>query len=331
MNGIVTRRALLGGAVALGAAALAPRRLRAAAAKKATLRFNWTAKGEFTPVYLAREMGFFADQGIDVELREGKSGTQAVQVVGAGSDHFGYVPSIQVVQGINQGIPIQVTGTFGRVTGMCWASWPEVPLDGPKALEGRKVSVSSASTFFQVWPAFAKKYKINLEKVEAVNADPSARVGLFLSKRLDIMADIFVANDFVVLQSKAKAKLNMLRLSDLEFDPVGYVLVAHRPLLKSDPDLVRKFSVAVRKGFQAMIDDPKAATATMTKLYGDRLGAEVVEGQVSRLLPLVNRTPALGVSSEADWTRSLDLLHEAGVIEKKLALKEYFTDEFLQG
>jgi NitT/TauT family transport system substrate-binding protein len=329
MNGIVTRRSLLGGAVALGVASLAPRRLRAAASKKATLRFNWTAKGEFTPVYLAREMGFFAEQGIDVELREGKSGTQAVQVVGAGSDQFGYVPSIQVVQGINQGIPIQVTGTFGRVTGMCWASWPEVPLDGPKALEGRKVSVSSASTFFQVWPAFAKKYKIDLAKVEAVNADPSARVGLFLSRRLDIMADIFVANDFVVLQTKAKAKLNMLRLSDLEFDPVGYVLVAHRPLLKSDPDLVRKFSLAVRKGFQAMIDDPKAATATMTKLYGDRLGAEVVEGQVSRLLPLVNRTPALGVSSDADWTRSLDLLHQAGVIEKKLALKEYFTNEFL--
>ncbi len=37
-----------------------------------------------------------------------------------------------------------MVGTFGRVTGMCWASWPGIPLDGPKALEGRKVSVSSS-------------------------------------------------------------------------------------------------------------------------------------------------------------------------------------------
>jgi len=43
------------------------------------------------------------------------------------------------------------------------------------------------------------------------------------------MADIFVANDFVILESRAKQKLNLLRLSDLEFDPVGYVLIVHRP------------------------------------------------------------------------------------------------------
>jgi NitT/TauT family transport system substrate-binding protein len=329
----LTRRTVLRGAAALGLASLAPRAVRGKgpAPKKASLRFNWTAKGEFTPLYVAREMGFFADQGIDVDLREGKSGTQAVQVVGTGSDQFGYVPSIQVVQGVNQGIPVQVTGTFGKVTGMCWASWPEVPLAGPKALEGRKVSVSSASTFFQVWPAFVKKYQIDLAKVDAINADPSARVGLFLSHRLDIMADIFVANDFVVLQSKVKEKLNLLRLSDLDFDPVGYVLVANRAFLRSDPDLARKFTLAVRKGFQAMIDDPKAAVATMTRLYGDRLDAAVIEGQVSRLLTLVNRTPALGLSNEGDWTRSLDLLLKAGVIEKKLALQEYFTNQFLQG
>jgi NitT/TauT family transport system substrate-binding protein len=344
----LSRRSLLRGAAALGVGSLLGQRAASGAApdpgpasargrvsasrapKKVSLRLNWTAKGEFTPLYFAREAGFFADQGLDVELREGKSGTQAVQVVGAGSDQFGYVPSVQVVQGINQGIPIQVTGTYGRVTGMCWASWPQVPLDGPRSLEGRKVSVSSASTFFQVWPAFVKKYGIDLSKVEAINADPSARVGLFLSKRLEIMADIFIANDFVVLQSKVKEKLNLLRLSDLDFDPVGYVLIANRAFLQSDPDLVRKFSLALRKGFQAMVDDPKAAIATMTKLYGDRLGADVIEGQVSRLLPLVNHGPALGVSNETDWTRSLDLLQAAGVIDKKLALKEYFTNEFVR-
>jgi len=324
-----TRRSLLQGAATIGMGLSLPS-FSAGARKKATLRFNWTAKGEFTPFYVAQEMGFFKEQDLDVELNEGKSGTQAVQVVGTGSDTFGYVPSIQVVQGIHQGIPLKVVGTFGRVTGMCWASWPGIPLDGPKALEGRKVSVSSASTFFQVWPAFVKKYKIDTSKVETVNADPSARVGLFLSRRLDIMADIFVANDFVVLEARAKEKLNMLRLSDLDFDPVGYVLAANRSVIERDPDLVRRFTRAAQKGFRHVLDDPKAAIGIMTKLYGDRLGAEIIGGQVSRLVPLINREPALGVSSEGAWQRSLDLLHEAGVIDKKLALKEYFTNDFLQ-
>src|SRR5262245_44600226 len=242
----VTRRAFLRGSAAVGAgiatSSFARRASAAAPLKKATVRLKWTAKGEFTPLYVAREKGFFADQGLDVEILEGKSGTQAVQVVGTGNDTFGFVPSIQVVQGINQGIPVKVTGTFGRVTGMCWASWPEIPLTGPKSLEGRKGSLSSASTFFQVWPAFAKKHKLDLAKIETVNADPSARNGLFLSRRLDIMADIFVANDFVILESRAKQKLNMLRLSDLDFDPVGYVLIVHSTVAKRHPILVRRYT-----------------------------------------------------------------------------------------
>ena len=330
----VTRRAFLHTSAALGAGIASSTLIRRASAapalKKATVRLNWTAKGEFTPLYVAREKGFFADQGLEVEILEGKSGTQAVQVVGTGNDTFGFVPSIQVVQGINQGIPVKVTGTFGRVTGMCWASWPEVPLTGPKSLEGRKVSISSASTFFQVWPAFAKKHKLDLAKIETVNADPSARNGLFLSRRLDIMADIFVANDFVILESRAKQKLNVLRLSDLDFDPVGYVLIVHRPVAERDPDLVKRFTRATQKGFQFLVDSPKEAIAVMTKLYGDRLGPQIIEGQVTRLLTLVNRQPGLGVSTDGAWHRSLDLLREAGVIDKKLPLAEYFTNDFLQ-
>ena len=169
----ITRRAFLRRATAVGAGiastSFGARAVAGPQRKKATLRLNWTAKGEFTPLYVAREKGFFEEQGLDVEILEGKSGTQAVQVVGTGNDTFGFVPSIQVVQGINQGIPVKVTGTFGQVTGMCWASWPDVPLGGPKALEGRKVSISSASTFFQVWPAFARKHKLDLARIEAVN------------------------------------------------------------------------------------------------------------------------------------------------------------------
>lgn len=331
---VVTRRELLQGAAAVGAGLCLPRSARAHhndPLKKTTLRFNWTAKGEFTPLYVARELGFFKEQGVEVELLEGKSGTQAVQVVGTGNDAFGFVPSIQVIQAINQGIPLRVAGTFGRVTGMCWASWPDVPLVGPKSLEGRKISLSSASTFFQVWPAFVKKFKIDTAKVEVVNADPSARVGLFLSHRLDIMADIFVANDFVVLQNKlSDKKLHLLRLADLSFDPIGYVLFANQSVIERDPDLVRRVTHGTQKGFQKMIDSPNDAIEIMTRLFGDRLGAPIIQGQVDKLLTLVNREPKLGMSNEADWQRSLDLLQEAGVIDKKLPLGSYYTNDFLQ-
>src|SRR5260370_21801655 len=111
----LTRRSLLQGAATIGMGLSLPS-FSAGARKKATLRFNWTAKGEFTPFYVAQEMGFFKEQDLDVELNEGKSGTQAVQVVGTGSDTFAYLPPILVAQGIHPGIPLKVLGTFRRPT-----------------------------------------------------------------------------------------------------------------------------------------------------------------------------------------------------------------------
>lgn len=301
----------------------------AAGPRKVSLRFNWTIKGEFTPFFVAREKGFYQEAGIAPELLEGKSGTQAAQVVSTGNDQFGYIPSIQVIQGINQGMPIQTIATCGKNTGMCWASWPDVPLAGPKALEGHKVSISSSSTFFQVWDAFARKFNVDKSKVEVVSADPSARVGLFLARQIDIMADIFLANDYVILVEKSKQKLNLLKLADLDFDPVGYLLVATKSVLQGDKPLARAFTQASLRGFQYTLDHPDEATQIMTRLYGERLGGPVIAGQVKQLLSLVNTSPALGRSERTPWEQSLDLLQQSGVIDKKLALDQYYTNDLL--
>ena len=330
--GRMTRRAAIGTlAAALAARALAPRVRAAAATKQATLRFNWTAKGEFTPFYVAREKGFYEAADVAVELLEGKSGTQAVQVVGAGRDTFGYVPSVQVIEGITGGIPVKTVATMGRYTGMCWASWSSVPLAKPRDLEGRRVSISPSSTFFQVWPAFARAFGINVGKVDVVHADPSARVGLFLSHKLDVMADIFWANDLVILQVRAGEPLNVLRLSDLNFDPLGYLLITNTAVLARDPELVQRVTAATLRGFRYTIDHPDEAAGIMTRLYGDRLGAKVIEGQVRNLLPLINKRPALGKATRDAWARSLTILYSSGVIQKRLGLGDYYTDRFVGG
>jgi NitT/TauT family transport system substrate-binding protein len=338
----VSRRTLLGAGLALtgtgvGAALVAACGQTAPAAgpaaatstKKVSVRFNWTVKGEFTPFFVAREKGFYKEQGIEADLLEGKSGTQAAQAVATGNDQFGYIPSIQVIQGINQGMPIQAVATCGRNTGMCWAAWPDVPLSGPKSLEGRKVSISTSSTFFQVWEAFARKFGVDKDKVEVVAADPAARVGIFLQRQVEIMADIFLANDYVVLQDRTKDKLNLLKLADLDFDPAGYLLVAYKPTLQGDKGLVKAFTQATLKGFRYTLDHPDEATQIMTRLHGEQLGASVVEGQVRQLLPLISKDPVLGKSDSALWERSLEMLRDAGVVDKKLALGEYFTNDFV--
>lgn len=296
--------------------------------KTVSVRFNWTIKGEFTPFFVAREKGYYKQAGLDVQLLEGKSGTQAAQVVGTGKDEFGYIPSVQVIEGINKGIPLKTVATVGRYTGMCWASWPNVPLTGATSLYGHKVSISTSSTFFQVWPGFQKHFHIDPSKITVVHPDPSARDGLFLRHDLDIMADIFYANDYVVLQSKTPVKLNLLRMSELNFDPLGYLLVANESIIKSDPQTVKNLVQATLKGLKFTLDHTAEAAAIMTKLYGSRLGKKVIDGQVHNMPALIIQ-PNLGKGTDQMWNESLQLLYESGVISTKKPPSTYYTNAFL--
>jgi NitT/TauT family transport system substrate-binding protein len=297
--------------------------------RSVSVRFNWTMKGEFTPFVVAREKGFYRDAGIDEQLNPGTSGTQAATSVAVGHDDFGFIPSVQVIGGItNQQMPIRAVAAVGSYTGMCWASRADVPLTGPKALEGRRVSISPSSTFFQVWESFAKHFNVDRSKVEVVSADPSPRVGLFLGKRVDVMADIFLANDFVILQSKVSEKLNLWRLAQVDFDPLGYLLVTSTALIQRDPALVKAFTGATLRGVRFTLDHPDEAAAIIAHAY-DNLTPGVYHGQVKQLVTLVNAKPALGKNEPDAWSRSLGILYSAGMIERELDQPSYYTNAFV--
>jgi NitT/TauT family transport system substrate-binding protein len=325
------RTFLAGGAAAVAAGALQPARALAASgpARTVSVRFNWTMKGEFTPFVVAREKGYYRDAGIDAQLNPGTSGTQAATSVAVGHDEFGYIPSIQVIEGItNQQMPLRALATCGNYTGMCWAARADVPLTGPRSLEGRRVSISPSSTFFQVWEAFAKKFNVDVSKVEVISSDPSARVGLFLAKRVDVMADIFVANDYVILESKISEKLNLWRLSQVDFDPLGYLLVTSSALVEREPALVRAFTAATLRGVQYTHDHPDDAAAIIAKAY-DNLTPQVYHGQVRQLVSLINAKPALGKNEPRAWARSLEIMHSAGIIPRALDHASYYTNAFV--
>ena len=78
-----------------------------------------------------------------------------------------------------------------------------------------------------------------------------------------------------------------------------------------------------------MLDNPAEATGIMIRLHGERLGADVLTGQVKNLIPMVVREPALGRVESGTWDTTLQLLQEVGVIDKKLSLDAYATDEFV--
>jgi len=169
----------------------------ATAADDISLRLNWKMKGEFTPFVVAAQKGYFKAEGLNVTVNEGRGATQALQTVASGRDDIAYVPSIQAIKAINKGMPVKVVATVVKLDPMGMVSKSSIPLSKPKDLEGRTVEISPVSTLHQ------------------------------------ILGDIFLTNEYPVLQSKVKGKMNTLRVADWGFQLLGYTLVANNKLISS--------------------------------------------------------------------------------------------------
>src|SRR3569623_1027343 len=79
-------------AAALAALAFALPALPAAAQQKekVTLLLNWYLYSEHAPFFLGKERGYFDQEGIDLEIQEGRGSGVTVQAVAAGTATLGY-------------------------------------------------------------------------------------------------------------------------------------------------------------------------------------------------------------------------------------------------
>ncbi len=299
---------------------------------KVNLRLNWSIKGEFAPLFVAREKGYYKDEGIDIQLLEGKSATQAVQVVGSGSDDFGYVPSIQLITGVNEKIPVKTVSTILKSTPMVWISMPDLPMPNPRVAEGKKVVISPASTFNLIWNAFAESLKLDKSKIEVVGADPAARFSLFLDRKVDILGDTFSTNELPMLQAKVDKPLNLLKVADYGFDVLGYVMITNEKTLKERPELVRQLNRATLKGFLYTAEHPDEAADIMSGLYPSVLDKQVTRGQVKEMAKLMagETADSLGRGTDKAWQNTLDTLAKAGVITEKKAPSAYYTNDLVK-
>jgi NitT/TauT family transport system substrate-binding protein len=295
------------------------------------LRLNWQMKGEFAPFIVAIKNGFFRKQGLEVSLREGSSGTQALQSLASGRDDFAYVPSVQLIEAVNHGVPVKATATVVKVDSMAMVSIDSA-LKSPKELEGRTVEIAATSTFSQIWSAFARKNHIDIAKVQVVRVNPAARFNLLLSGKVDILADIFMTNEFPILASKAGNKeLHTLIVGNWGFHLIGYTLAATTATIADKPDLIRRFNAGALEGFRFTMAHPEEAAAIASAAYPNLLPANTTVGQVKELVAFLHRgqpaAPFLG--SDADWTSTLDILKASGVIPQEKPVGDYYTNAFV--
>jgi NitT/TauT family transport system substrate-binding protein len=302
-----------------------------AASDKITIRFTWKLKGEYAPLFVALDKGYYKAEGLNVELAEGSGALTVIKMVGIGQEQFAYGPAVNAVQAVSQDLPVKLVALYQTSTPMGVISFPEVRLDTPKDLEGRTLAISVGETFSDMVRPFLKLNGVDIEKVTRVQMDNSARATQFLARRVDTMA-VFLTNDLPKMEHVTKTKFNVLDVAAFGLKVPGAALIANSAWADANPELVRKVLRATGKGYADAMADPAAAAQILQKYLTLKEDPGVLERQVRATMASTN-APAgkpIGWQDEATWTACLDLLAETGNLKVRKEPGAYYTNAYLQ-
>ncbi|MBW7947586.1 MAG: ABC transporter substrate-binding protein, partial [Sphingomonadaceae bacterium] len=128
----------------IAALALAVLAAPAAAQQKFPFRLNWTLYGEHAPFFVARDKGFYKEEGLDVEIQEGSGSTTVAQLVANGTSPVAYVDAATMMRGVQAGMPIRAVGVTLQQSPMAFIYRADAPRPTKVAeIKGSRIAITA--------------------------------------------------------------------------------------------------------------------------------------------------------------------------------------------
>lgn len=287
---------------------------------------------------LAQQLGFFRDEGIDVEIRYGRGAALAAQMVGNGQADIGVItyepPIIGYEKGLRGKFIYSTTSTVIYYVGLP----AESAIHGVEDLRGKKIGVASlGSAAVTVTNAMLRSAGVQPSEVTflPVGAGDLASAAL-RSGNVDALA---LWDGAYAAMESAGMKLRFLHYAKLAGGGNAGLFVSDQ-LLSEKRDALKRFTRAWTKATVFALANPDAAMQIFWKVHpgtrplGDDADALRKGGIQMQFVLRTFQTDDLpvkkyGYISPEHFQRYVDVLFDEGLITKKPPVDALITDEFI--
>ena len=302
----------------------------AAAQQKIDFILNWVPGGDHAPYYYAKKQGWYAKEGIDLNLEPGKGSALATQKVGAGANPVGLADMGGVLVAKGKGADtVAVFNVYANSPqGLYWLK--SSGIKGIKDFPGKKIGNPAADGARVMWPALAKANGIDPKSVTWVNIDANAKLAALKAKSIDITTSFY--NLHHVFKRELGDDMGFLAWRDIGLNPYGNSVIVNADYLKKNKATVAKFVKVTQRAFAACVKDPKPCVQALIDANGAlSYDNEMVNWQLVEVLmsDKISRSVALGWHDDARMKADYELVREYVGIDKPFDVKTTYTNEFL--
>jgi len=295
----------------------------------------------FSPYTVAKELGYFTEEGLDVELVAVGGSNEVAVAIASGVGDIGAASPGQAIIGMQPPQDLNVKYFFETNYRSIWTVTvlPDSPIRTIADLKGKRLGVAAlGSAGMNFGQAIAAEAGLDKDRdITFISVGSGAQpIQALQSNAVDAL--VFSSNE----TAKFEANGFDIRYVDVgegfaSFPDVG--LLAQREKLENDRDTLVGFSRAVAKGYLFTMENPEAAVKITWDQYPESLPRNMSEEDALRSGVIVNqrrmeiwsstKVDKLGEFVVADWERLIKYMTDQGLIKTDLPIERVLTNEFI--
>ncbi|MGH6943430.1 MAG: ABC transporter substrate-binding protein [Geminicoccaceae bacterium] len=290
------------------------------AADKLTLMLDWFVNPDHAPIIVAKERGYFANAGLDVEIVAPADPNDPPKLVAAGQADIAisYQPQLHIQ--VDKGLPLVRIGTLIGTPLNSLVVLADGPIQTIADLEGAKVGFSVGGFEDTLLEAMLGAHGLTLDDVELINVNFALSPAL-LSGQVDAVIGAF--RNFELNQLELEGHPGRAFFPEEEGVPVydELIFIANRAKL-DDPRLGR-FLDAIEAGVLYLLNHPDESFKLFVKDHPE-LDDELNRRAWADTLPRFSLSPA--ALDTTRYARFAAFLYRRGLIKSPPPVETYAVE-----
>jgi NitT/TauT family transport system substrate-binding protein len=292
---------------------------------------DWAWLPYHAPFLIAQERGYYKEAGLDVTLEQGRGSATTALLLSQGGFDIAHLNITNAAQMIGKGGAIKTVGLYQHKTAAAFIGIKgKVKLDGPQSLKGLKIGSTPGGSDALSLRIFTAANGMKLSDLNIIALDANAKTAALFGGTIDVVSGDSPAFDAYVRATNQEPVT--LQLADAGVPLLGFGFAANEAYLAKNPEVVRKFLAATRRGFIESARDLKAACQLIqAKVHlAGTIERCIDYNQGLLALSTPPSDPTWGHQSTEEWTKLIATLKSAGEMQgDDKPVAAFFTNDYV--
>lgn len=295
--------------------------------KPLKLKLKWLHQAQFAGNYVAKEKGFYADEGLDVEIIPFSFEEPTIDAVIDGNADFGITGADELVLARIKGNPIKAIAVIYRINPVCAYSIKGSGIKSPYDFVGKKVGLEKGINVEYIYQVMMSKLDIDRNNITELS------IGYDASELIEGKTD--VSTGYIINEPhqaiEAGYDINSFLMEEYGVNMYADVLFTTDEMIRENPELVLKFVKGTIKGWSYSIENKEEAINYTLKYTTNRTWSHEMY-MLKESIPLIYITEQkFGVMEENKWANIIETLEEAGkLVDCDVNVHDLYTNDFLE-